>query len=74
MYARRKNWPLEDLDVQVKITKEGKESEIERHIHFVGDLTAEQHQRLLEIADKCPVSKLLESQIRVVTAEIESEI
>jgi|SRR6185312_15811842 len=69
MYADRKKWPLKDVNVQVKISKEGPQSEIQRQIHFVGDLTAEQHQRLVEIANKCPIHNLLESQIHILTSE-----
>lgn len=69
MYADRKKWPLKDVDVQVKVTKEGPQSEIERQIHFVGDLSQEQHLRLVEIANKCPLHNLLESQIKITTTE-----
>lgn len=70
MYAQRKNWPLQDINVQVEITKEEKgETEIQRRIHFIGDLTAEQHQRLVEIANKCPIHRLLESHITIATSE-----
>jgi putative redox protein len=69
MYAQRKGWPLQDIDVQVRITKEGKESEIERRIHFVGNLSQEQHLRLVEIANKCPIHRLLESHIAIITNE-----
>lgn len=69
MYADRKKWPLKDINVQVKIVKEGPQTEMERHIHFVGELSQEQHQRLIEIANKCPLHKLLESQIHILTSE-----
>lgn len=60
MYADLKKIPLKNVDVQIKITKEGKEgNEIERKIRFEGDLTSEQRQRLFEIAEKCPVHKLI---------------
>ncbi|MCP4823843.1 MAG: OsmC family protein, partial [Shimia sp.] len=69
MYARRKNWPLENTFVDVthdKVhaqdcdtceTTEGKVDQFNRTIHLSGNLTAEQRQRLLEIADKCPVHR-----------------
>lgn len=44
-------------------------SSIERDIQLDGDLTAAQRQRLLEIADKCPVHKTLRGEITVTTRE-----
>lgn len=80
MYARRKKWPLEDISVDVihgKIhaedcdhceAKDGKIDQFQRKITLVGDLDADQRARLLEIADKCPVHRTMESEIEVVTA------
>ena len=79
MYARRKQWPLERVTVTLnhaKIhaedcetceTKEGRIDRIERQVHLEGPLDAEQRTRLLEIADKCPVHRSLESEVQVVT-------
>ena len=50
-------------------TKEGKIDHIDRAITFEGDLTAEQRARLIEIADKCPVHRTLESEINIRTVE-----
>ncbi|MEO1313754.1 MAG: osmotically inducible protein C, partial [Pseudomonadota bacterium] len=38
-----------------------------RTITLTGDLDATQRARLLEIADKCPVHRTLESEVDVVT-------
>lgn len=82
MYARLKKWPLESVTVNLRHskihaadcrdceTKEGKIDRIEREIHFVGNLDAEQQKRLLEIADKCPVHRTLESEIDIQTRAI----
>ncbi|MBC7427603.1 MAG: OsmC family protein [Bacteriovorax sp.] len=67
MYANRKNMKLESTDVAIKITAEGTETRISRDIKFNGDLTLEEHARLLEIADKCPIHRLLESHIKIDT-------
>jgi putative redox protein len=48
-------------------TKEGKIDRIDRRIAVEGDLDAEQRQRLLEIADKCPVHRTLEGDIDIVS-------
>jgi putative redox protein len=68
MYAKRKNWDVKDLKVEVKIIVEGPESGIERNISF-GDMPEENKKRLIEIANKCPIHKLLESNIKIETYE-----
>jgi putative redox protein len=79
MYARKKNWPLERVTVWLRHskiyaadcseceTREGKLDRIERDLRFEGPLSAEQHSRLLEIADKCPVHRTLTSEISIHT-------
>lgn len=76
LYARRKQWPLEQVSVRLRQNRihandckecvqnaEGYVHRIERAISFKGDLSDEQRQRLLEISHKCPVHKTLSSQI-----------
>lgn len=77
MYARRKAWPLTAVRVRLthtKVeaselpeaeTKEGKIDRITRDIELIGSLDEEQKQRLLDIANKCPVHKTLHSEIVV---------
>jgi putative redox protein len=79
LYARRKAWPLEDVEVRLRHsrihatdcaeceTKEGKIDRIEREITLGGALTAEQRTRLLEIAERCPVHRTLVSEIDIRT-------
>lgn len=79
MYADRKQWPVEEIIVRLqheKIhaedcdtceTKVGKVDRIEREIELIGDLSDDQRQRLLEIADRCPVHRTLHSEILVQT-------
>lgn len=66
-YAERKGWPLAD----VKVTLNGENGEgayiISRQIALAGDLDAEQRQRLLEIADKCPIHRTLKGGIAINT-------
>jgi len=80
MYASRKNLPLED--VQVRLLHERVHAEdcidckhsierITRRISLVGDLNPEQRQKLLEIADRCPVHRSLESEPQIVTELVE---
>jgi len=46
-------------------TREGKLDQIEREIAIEGELDGDQRQRLLEIANKCPVHRTLTSEIRI---------
>ena len=46
-------------------TRDGKIDQIEREIEITGPLDAQQRQRLLEIAEKCPVHRTLHSEIKV---------
>ena len=75
LYARRKGWPLSAVTVRLehsKIhaadcadceTKEGKLDEIKLELILAGGLTNEQRERLLEIAERCPVHRTLTSEI-----------
>lgn len=65
IYADRKNWPLEKAEVNLSLEKEGETTLIRRAIRLEGPLDAEQRQRLLEIAGKCPVHKTLVGEIRI---------
>jgi putative redox protein len=77
MYARRKQWPLEHVTVDVSHDKvhaqdadTGAGDKIDtwkRRITLTGALDSDQRQRLLQIADKCPVHRTLERSSTVVT-------
>jgi putative redox protein len=80
MYAERKKWPLEKIAVRLKHDKIhaedcaecettfGKIDRIERELLLTGALDDGQRQKLLEIADKCPVHRTLESENLIVTS------
>ena len=77
LYARRKNWPLENVEVRLThsrihaedcaecATKQGNVGRIERRIALSGPLSDEQKTRLLEIAQHCPVHRTLRSEISI---------
>lgn len=68
MYANRKGMKLESTIVAVKVESESPEaSSISREIAFVGDLSEDERKRLLEIANKCPIHRLLESKVSIET-------
>jgi putative redox protein len=79
MYADRKQLPLEGVKVRLRYTRIhaldcaacetriGKIDRIEREIELLGTLSEEQRQRLLEMADRCPVHRTMTSEIDIVT-------
>lgn len=82
LYARRKEWPLEEVTVYLRHskihaedcaeceTREGMLDRIDRDIHFTGSLSGEQIARLVEIANKCPVHRTLTSEIQIRTRAV----
>lgn len=80
MYARKKRWPLEDVEVSLEIQKihakdckdcesdpDAMVSMIEAEISFCGKLTDEQIDRLGEISTHCPVHRTLTGEINIKT-------
>jgi putative redox protein len=66
MYARRKEMPLEGVQVAAHFKRnEAGETLFQKKITLEGPLSEEQKQRLYEIADKCPVNKILLGTIKV---------
>lgn len=77
LYARRKGWPLEGVEVRLRHrrihaedcadceTKEGFLDAIEKEIVVAGDLTPEQQERLGEIAHRCPVNQTLLREVKI---------
>ena len=70
MVARRKQLPVEDVRVQITHQEEGGVYRLQRQIELIGNLTAEQREYLLGIANRCPVHKILSGQIEIATALI----
>lgn len=69
VYAERKGWPLRDVHVTVSGATTPAGFVINREIDIDGDVDAEQRQRLIEIAEKCPVHKTLVGDIAITTRE-----
>ncbi|MBB3065522.1 bifunctional alpha/beta hydrolase/OsmC family protein [Limibacillus halophilus] len=80
LYAEHKKLSLDKVAVRLQHskvhaadcadceTKDGKIDLVAREITITGDLTDAERQRLLEIADRCPVHRTLESEIKIKTA------
>lgn len=75
MYAARKGWPLDKVDVTLEHSKEERPGEndgkpvdmIDRIVRLEGALDDEQRAKLIEIAEKCPVHRTLTNQININT-------
>lgn len=86
MYADRKKWDLKGVEVGLnhrrihaqdcdKCEETGKKLEvITREIFIYGELSEEKRNRLMEIADRCPVHRTLESDLTIQTKEGKKEI
>jgi len=70
MYAKRKAWPLTGVEVNLEYNPNGKPADgnqIVRHIILRGELNDEQRERLLQVANACPVHKILTGNISIDT-------
>lgn len=77
MYAKHKNWDLEEVTVHVDHQKKHKDDALKegeksakldhfsRKLQLQGNLTDDQKERLLEIANRCPVKRTLSSDIQI---------
>lgn len=73
MYAERKGWDIGKITVNVYLKeesiKDGVKKSIVEEISFEKEITDEQRVKLLNIAGKCPVAKMVKGETSV-TSEI----
>jgi putative redox protein len=84
MYADRKGWSVQEIRVSLSHWKDHAADcanceredrmieRIQRRITIIGELTQEQRQRLLAIANRCPVHRTLTSKIEIQTDLLEN--
>ncbi len=67
MYADRKEWPVDRIlvDLKMDIVKgnQAQTTYIKKHITILGNITEEQKQRMLQIADSCPLHRIMTNPI-----------
>ena len=72
MYARRKEWSLEGVEVELYMEEDtggdNHRTIIKRDIRVQGDLSTEQRERLVKIANACPVHRILTGEVQVHTS------
>jgi putative redox protein len=71
MYIDRKAWDIPEINISLNLSQENEgqlETTIYRTITFSTEISAEQKERLLFIAEKCPISKILKNNINLKTA------
>jgi putative redox protein len=60
MYAERKEWPLTGVRVDARhLADDDDGGRIDRVVHLEGDLDAEQREKLAEIAERTPVTRVV---------------
>jgi putative redox protein len=78
MYIERKGWNMPEIAVNANLyqeTKDGKTTTmIDRDIVFSGEVSEEQKNRLHEIAKHCPISKILEGELKLRTFLFREEL
>lgn len=69
IYADRKGWDLKELktEVELEFINEENKTVINRKLNFIGNLDESQKNRLLAVANGCPIHKILSSPIEIET-------
>jgi len=71
MYIDRKGWDIPEITISLNLAQElnpDLETTISRAITFSANISDEQRERLLLIAEKCPISKILKNKITINTS------
>lgn len=85
MYADRKKWPLQGVKIVLRHekvhakdceeceTRIGKLDDIQKEITLEGNLSEEQRERLMQIADMCPVHRSLHGEVRITSRRVDHD-
>lgn len=69
MYADKKGWDLQEVKLNIELDRDEKANRtiIKRNIQLFGNLDEKQRERLLNVANACPVHKILTNPIEIAT-------
>jgi putative redox protein len=67
MYAQKKQWNVGEINVELVMNTDKGETFIRRQISYSEKLSEEQHARMIQIANLCPVHKILTGTIKIET-------
>lgn len=69
MYIDHKGWPISEINIALDLTREaeGESTIISKTLTFPPTVSEEQKTKLLVIAEKCPISKILKGTITIKT-------
>lgn len=72
MYADRKQWDLQEVKTNIELLPDesGQKTILNRQIELIGNLSNEQKERLMTVANKCPIHKALSNPIEINTTEV----
>jgi putative redox protein len=70
MYITRKMWIVDYVTVNLQLFRTDNSAIIKIELSFTGDLSAEQRNRLVQIANSCPIHKLLVGNINIETTVV----
>ncbi|MEU1598830.1 OsmC family protein [Streptomyces sp. NPDC005708] len=73
MYADRHAWKLHDVQVRLRL-EQGGEPAVIREIFLDGDLDDDQRSRLMAVAGRCPVHRLLSAPPTITTVQVEQPV
>ncbi len=67
MYANRKKFKVEKITIEITLLQNTENDIIQELIHIQGELSDDEKNRMIEISKKCPVSKMLQNPIEIIT-------
>lgn len=75
MYAQRKKWDLQAVNTNIELIKSEKSGELPsiiNKVELIGNLDEKQRERLMVIANKCPVNRMLSGGLKIESKEVDS--
>ena len=75
LYAKRKNWVVEDVEINMEMSSYYSENyKIHQSIKIISDLNKDQENKLIEVAESCPVAHYMKQGLTFANQRIENEI